>query len=650
MIAVGPILLGALLTILTAWALGRVLLRSLRLNLYRLEEDLLAWLAGSACLSGVVLLLGCFHLARTGAFVAVCVVSLGIAYWRGALHPARQKLPALSRLWLLLFCVPFAVYGVLYFCNALAPEASPNGSSIYLGGVMRTWHDQGFAPDAGVPQGLGMLFLFAFSIGKHSAAALVHFTFLAALPCLMLSYGRRFRMARPFLLGAMLVYLSPIAGIAGTSAYYDLACASVLFGLFYALQIWDESRNPRLLVLAGVLALFGGVLIWGAVPPVLHLPIRRLPAGWSLSGLEVQGLFGPWLLLTPIALLAVRWKQGRRLLLAAAVCAIPIFIDNSTRLLLPASVFVAAAIGLAVQNSPGILPALLLLQCFVSWPSSVATFAAENAWRITGMPVDVALRRIPENEFLRHKLPGYGVARAIEEHVPTTAHVLMLVNAPQAYIDRRVWLAGADDGKRALQAMQSAYRSVAFPLEELRFSFPEQPLRALRVIRTGRASDAWSVFEMRVYRANAEIARQPAWRVSAHPDAFDAPRAFDNSEVTAWPAWQVAEPGMYLEENFAGTIHADSVLLLSSAGAALRLEGLSVDGHWQTLAAQFDIAMHSTPAGLRQAAIDELKSLGFGYLVSQNDGALGIDLRIYASYWGITCLHEVEGACVYRLD
>ena len=58
------ILLGAFLTLIAAWSLGRLLLRSLRVNLCRLEEDLFAVLAGSACLSGLAFVLCCFHVAR----------------------------------------------------------------------------------------------------------------------------------------------------------------------------------------------------------------------------------------------------------------------------------------------------------------------------------------------------------------------------------------------------------------------------------------------------------------------------------------------------------------------------------------------------------------------------------------------------------
>src|ERR1700682_6482459 len=185
------ILLGAFLTLIAAWSLGRLFLRSLRISLCRLEEDLFAVLAGSACLSGLVFALCCLHLARKGVFVALCVASLVTALVRGSFRPAAERLPRTPRLWLLLFLLPFAVYTFLYFFNALAPAETPGGGADHLGNVVLWWRDRGFVRFTGsrraiLPQGLEMLFLFAFSIGRHSSATLVHFAFLGTLPWLML--------------------------------------------------------------------------------------------------------------------------------------------------------------------------------------------------------------------------------------------------------------------------------------------------------------------------------------------------------------------------------------------------------------------------------------------------------------------------------
>ena len=62
------------------------------------------------------------------------------------------------------------------------------------------WRNHGFAWDyhsmyAYLSQGTEMLFLVAFTFGRHSAAALVHFTYLCTLPLLMVCWGRRFGFA-----------------------------------------------------------------------------------------------------------------------------------------------------------------------------------------------------------------------------------------------------------------------------------------------------------------------------------------------------------------------------------------------------------------------------------------------------------------------
>ena len=645
------ILLGAFLTLITAWSLGRLLLRTLRASLCRLEEDLLAVLAGSACLSGLVFLLCCIHLAREGVFAVLCVASIGTAFWRGALRPAAERLPRIPRLWLLLFLLPFAVYTVLYFFNALAPETNSGGGAWRLGNVVLLWHDHGFVrSNLSIPQGLEMLFLYAFSFGGHSSATLVHFVFLATLPWLMLCYGRRFGLVRPVILGALLVYLSPIAGVTGTGAYNDLAVACVLFGLFYILQIWDENRNPRLLWVGGLLAGFAVAAI-SITPGMLKNWSWELPMQWSLSGASVQGLFGPWLLLTPLALLAVRSKQGRRLLLAAAFFALPALLDHSARLLLPCAVFVAPALGMAVQNSPGMLPLLLLLHSLISWPYAVAAYADPTAWRITGLRVAPALRWVSQDAYLRNELPGYAIARAIDELVPENAQVLTLCPVPQSYTTRRLWNASEPaKGQLAAQAILTGYQSLTQPPVEIRFRMPEQSVRALRVVSS---NGAWSVIEMRVYLAGVETPRRSGWRVSARPNWFDASRAFDNSEVTAWSTGQSREQGMYLEEDFDEAVRLDSVVLVSppdQPGHTLRLEGLGTDGLWRTVTAQPETALHWALPGLRRAASGELKSLGFDYVVTRFEAGPEQDMVFDSSHWGITCLREVDRACVYRLD
>jgi 4-amino-4-deoxy-L-arabinose transferase-like glycosyltransferase len=56
---------------------------------------------------------------------------------------------------------------------------------------------------------------------------------------------------------AIFTYASPIVLLDASIAYVDVALAAVLFSLFYLLQIWDENRDPKMLVPIGLLAGFG---------------------------------------------------------------------------------------------------------------------------------------------------------------------------------------------------------------------------------------------------------------------------------------------------------------------------------------------------------------------------------------------------------
>ena len=58
-----------------------------------------------------------------------------------------------------------------------------------------------------------MLFVPAFAIGRHSAAALVHFAFTVALALVILAYGRRIGKPWAGAAGALLTFASPVVGV-----------------------------------------------------------------------------------------------------------------------------------------------------------------------------------------------------------------------------------------------------------------------------------------------------------------------------------------------------------------------------------------------------------------------------------------------------
>jgi hypothetical protein len=258
------ILFGAAFTIALMWALGRLLFRSLAIELYAGEQDLLAAATGGALLSFTVFLLCAAHVARTAVFVAVGVAALALA-WRatqGKARKARDPLPPLPRSWQFLFAGLMAVYAVVYLSNSFAPEISPDGQTYHLGLVYRFFREHGFHrlttnSFGNLALGVEMLFLFAFSLGRNSAAATVHCCYLLALPLLIVSYARRIGRPRAGVCAAMIVFLSPVVGIDGISAYNDVALATTAFALFYLLEIWrDRPAGNRLLIPIGLLAGF----------------------------------------------------------------------------------------------------------------------------------------------------------------------------------------------------------------------------------------------------------------------------------------------------------------------------------------------------------------------------------------------------------
>ena len=257
--AVLYILFGAGLTIAVSIAAGRLLLGRTKLPLDRAEHHVFSFLLGSALLSLIVFLLCTAGLARKGVFLAVGVLLLVAGYRsRPVLAPSLMRL---SAIWKLLLLSVGGAYFLLYFFNALAPEISPDGSTYHLGLVARYLREHAFhriTNDmyASYSQGIEMLFLFAFAFGRHSAAAMVHFSYLLALAAMVVLYARRAGMAPAGVCAALIVFASPIFGVDGTSAYNDVATACIAFGVFYLLQIWDVERTAALAIPIGLLAGF----------------------------------------------------------------------------------------------------------------------------------------------------------------------------------------------------------------------------------------------------------------------------------------------------------------------------------------------------------------------------------------------------------
>ena len=309
--AVVYVLLGAALTWLSAYAMGALLLRKLQMRLGRAEERFFAFIAGSALLSTVVFVFTAVGLARKSIFLAATLPLILFAGWRGLYLPKGDSGPSAPLPWRAVFWAAFAVFSWLYIGTALAPEASPDGVAYHVGLVARYASEQRFPPIttnmyASLSQGVEMLFLYAFSIGRHSATAMVHLLFLFAMPFGILAYGKRIGRVRAGVIAGLLFFASPAVGRTGTIAYVDVAAAAVAFAVFYAVEIWREQRTWQAAALVGLLAGFGygvkytlfvGVIYAiGSIAWVLRADAGRALRHSATTAVCALALISPWLI------------------------------------------------------------------------------------------------------------------------------------------------------------------------------------------------------------------------------------------------------------------------------------------------------------------------------------------------------------------
>ncbi|HWB87227.1 MAG TPA: discoidin domain-containing protein [Bryobacteraceae bacterium] len=723
------ILEGALFTVAVCAAAGKLILARLRLEFHRLEAMLVAFVAGAACTSFATFFLCVTHQARKGFFLWPGLLLIIWALRAPALRRSAVPWKPIPRAWKLLFLVVFTSFFIIYFLNALAPEISPDGSGYHLGNVARFWKFHGFAWDyhnmySYLSQGMEMLFLIAFSFGKHSSAALVHFAFQTTLPLLIVCYGLRFGYPRVGVFAAVLIYAAPVIGLDGSSAYNDLTVATVIFAVFYLLQVWDEERNPNLLILIGLLSGFAfavkytavltlpfaaGYVLWRlkkdslrplvmvtapalllifpwllrnwiwlgnpAAPflnswfpnPYYHPGMEQIylqnlkyygvQHGWEIPvqlavrGGLVGGFLGPVFLLAPLALLALRQSQGRRLLLAAAIFAIPAAMNSGSRFLIPALPFLALSMGLACANSSGVLAVLAIFHAYLCWPAHAAWYCDDWAWRISSVPVQAALRKVPETEFIENHQTDYKLKTLIEHTVPPDGKIFSFAGRPEAYFDRTIVTSYESTlGNRANDALLTPVSDPA-PTHRTRFRFLPLRTRRVRVVETASASPFWTVTEMRVFSNGTQLPRESNWRLSAWPNGWEVQLAFDNNYATRWSTWQAMEPHMYIAVDFGSVKTIDAVLLegVAESQAHLQVE-VFAHGDWVPITDTAEESDVRAPSGLRRAATLELKQLGIDYLWVNDSDYASEDMKKYSNSWGITLLGESNGTRFYRID
>ncbi len=489
------IALGCLLSLGSAWTAGMVVSRRLDLP----------WAVrcstGAAIYSLLVFALLQVHLGYGPVFWLVGT-GLGCAAWKwppvASIAVGRQRAGWPTGLF---FLAVFGAYGFLYLVHGAAPEIEADAVAYHLRMVSDYVRAHGFTGKSAffdvMPQPVEMLFVPAFTVGAHSAAKLVHLGLLVAATAIVREVALELGLSGTAAWGAAaLFFVTPVCGLAGTSAYTDCGLAAFSFATFYLLLRWDRERDPWLLLVAAInagtcyavkqtfgwvavvafvfilvrsrrwrpCAVFAGGVLAAVAPwmfrayaiagnpfaPFFTTPGLDAQLAHSFSAFRPgfawqtvfwdytmrggnQGVLGPALLLVPVACLGLRRRATATALLASAALALPILANTGTRFLIPALGPAAIAM-VSVLPTPAVI-ALVTIQAIGSAPDAVDVYA-RNEWRFGELPWEAALRLEPEKAYLARRIPSFPVAKLIDRETLPGSRILNFGVLPEVYVDR----------------------------------------------------------------------------------------------------------------------------------------------------------------------------------------------------------------------
>ncbi len=388
-----------------------------------------------------------------------------------------------------------------------------------------------------------------------------------------------------------------------------------------------------------------------------HYEVKNLwtlPTEVTIGGLNTSGLIGPVFLLLPLALLALRYRAGRRLLLAGAFVLSTYFANVGTRFLIPCLPFFSLALALAFRNWTPALGALIVFHAATSWPSIIPRYASPYAWRIDSLPYRAALRLTSQDDYLNQVFPAYGIARMVEGHVPEDESVLAVNSIPDSYTRREIRVGFQSASNEVLRdLLNMGWDLGAQPFRARVFRFPARQVRRLRVLQSadGAPIDMWNVTELRIYNGETELPRAPEWQLRAWPNPWDVQLAFDNSPATRWRSWETPFPGMYVDVDLGSAQTVDQVRIETSPDSnsvRLSLQVMNDAGAWETVVDKPEDLDVPAPPSMRRAATYELDQRGIHYILMYDTDFGADDIREDPEAWGLEEVAKGFGARLYR--
>ena len=376
-----------------------------------------------------------------------------------------------------------------------------------------------------------------------------------------------------------------------------------------------------------------------------------LPMEDTVRGGKTQGIIGPVFLLAPLALLALRERAGRRLLLAGLFLLATYFSNVGTRFLIPCLPFFSLALALALSKPWPLLPAILIFHAVISWPTMLLLYADRYLWRIEHFPWQGALRIHPREKYLEEYLGSYNLIRMVDARVPPRERIFSPSGLATSYLSHDL----IEGFQGALNNTLGDFLYIAQyedwqPTRALSFHFPERPIERVRLLQTAQGSGAqqWNVHELRFFDHGRELPRAPAWKLHAHPNPWEVQLAFDNSPVTRWRSWQTGAPGMFIEVDFGRSENVDEVRMETSRDYAWPFR-FRVEADGVPLTDKFDEQPIEYHVPMRRAATYEFAARGIHYILIQDSDWGAADFNDDPELWGLVAVAHDSGGTLFRV-
>ncbi|WP_162179931.1 ArnT family glycosyltransferase [Bryobacter aggregatus] len=358
----------------------------------------------------------------------------------------------------------------------------------------------------------------------------------------------------------------------------------------------------------------------------------QIPKTLLFDGFRLSGLLGPFYLILPLAYLAWRKPESRRLLLAASVFLAVYPLNTGARFLIPALPFFL----LNLTHFPKILMAAGAVHLVLSWPSVIPYYANPYAWRIYEYPLQHALRHRPEADFLRAHMSDYDPGLLLQAQVPAGELVFTEPSIQRAYHLRDALVPyESAKGTRADFALAVPFSEAFAPTWRHRFQLSES-VTDFTITQTAtqeKSDDNWSITSM-----------SPAGTATATHGNWDTAQAFDQNPATRWSSYQRMTPGMAITvhlEKPSAEIVVDMTHDQWSARLQLTANGKKYDP---------EVGDIDPPAQLRQQAILAVKAEGIRWLLIGQDGRLAKDIEAHQSEWPVTRTGHSNGFILYKLN